>query len=221
MCIYIRDKAFCNLLSFTGDRAGDLGSVLTDLIKCLPNCEGIILSLTRGKTIDLNDPRVIVVFKSVNKKCCPIKELIAYSVFCKQNNLILSGGYFFRPLNHSNTALLDHPFSSSAGNSRLKHYLKDLNVFDGETPHSSRSGCALTLMWLSIDVEGIKSHIGWKSEDMLRHYTVSNEVNQRSVSSKALSQISEETAGDLIDKFKRYNDCRVQEFIRLVKDHCF
>jgi hypothetical protein len=70
-------------------------------------------------------------------------------------------------------------------------------------------------------VEGIKSHIGWKSEDMLRHYTVSNEVNQRSVSSKALSQISEETAGDLIDKFKRYNDCRVQEFIRLVKDHCF
>jgi hypothetical protein len=90
--------------------------------------------------------------------------------------------------------LLDHPFSSSAGNSRLKHYLKDLNVFDGETPHSSRSGCALTLMWLGIDVEGIKSHVGWKSDDMLRHYTVSNEVNQRSVSSKALSQINEEMA---------------------------
>jgi hypothetical protein len=49
--------------------------------------------LTRGKAIDLKDQ----------------KELIAYSVFCKQNNLILSGGYFFRPLNHSN---IDHPFSS-------------------------------------------------------------------------------------------------------------
>ena len=168
----------------------------------MPNCAGIILSLTRGKTIDLKDQ----------------KELIAYSVFCKQNNLILSGGYFFRPLNHSNT---DHPFSSSVANSRLKLYLKDLHLFDGETPHSSRSGCALTLMWLGIDVEGIKSHVGWNSDDMLRHYTVSNEVNQRSVSSKALSQISEETAGDLIDKFKRYNDCRVQEFIRLVKGDCF
>jgi hypothetical protein len=53
-------------------------------------------------------------------------------------------------------------------------------------------------------VEGIKSHVGWKSDDMLRYYTVSNGVNQRSVSSKALSQINEETAGDLIDKFKRY-----------------
>jgi hypothetical protein len=160
--------------------------------------------LTRGKTIDLKDPRVIVVFKSVNEEFCPVKELIAYSVFCKQNNLILSGGFFFRPLNHSNTALSDHPFSSSAANSRLKLYLKDLHLFDGETPHSSRSGCALTLMWLGIDVEGIKSHVGWKSDDMLRYYTVSNGVNQRSVSSKALSQINEETAGDLIDKFKRY-----------------
>ena len=168
----------------------------------MPNCAGIILSLTRGKAIDLKDQ----------------KELIAYSVFCKQNNLILSGGYFFRPLNHSN---IDHPFSSSAANSRLKLCLKDLHLFDGETPHSSRSGCALTLMWLGIDVEVIKSHVGWKSDDMLRYYTVSNGVNQWSVSSKALSQISEETAGDLIDKFKRYNDCRVQEFIRLVKDHCF
>jgi hypothetical protein len=43
-------------------------------------------------------------------------------------------------LNHSN---IDHPFSSSAANSRLKLCLKDLHLFDGETPHSSRSGSIL------------------------------------------------------------------------------
>jgi hypothetical protein len=43
--ILLRDRTFLNLLSYTGDRAGDLGTLLTDQIFAIPNNEGIILNL--------------------------------------------------------------------------------------------------------------------------------------------------------------------------------
>lgn len=52
-------------------------------------------------------------------------------------------------------------------------------------------------MCLGIDVEGSISHVGWKSDHILRHYTDSNEVHERSVSSKAFAQINKGTAGNL------------------------
>jgi hypothetical protein len=61
--ILLRDRTFLNLLSYTGDRAGDLGTLLTDHIFAIPNNEGIILNLCTGKTVDIRDPRVVVVLK--------------------------------------------------------------------------------------------------------------------------------------------------------------
>ncbi|CAC5380820.1 MTH [Mytilus coruscus] len=73
-----------------------------------------------------------------------------YVKFCKKHDIALTGGYFFRPLASSQNDILDAPFSSSAANAKLKLYLKDLDMWEGETPHSTRSGCALTLAWLGI-----------------------------------------------------------------------
>ena len=42
--ILLRDRTFINRLSYTGDRAGDLGTLLTDQIFAIPNNEGIILN---------------------------------------------------------------------------------------------------------------------------------------------------------------------------------
>ena len=204
--LFIRDKAFFNILSFTGDRAGDLGSVLTDQVRWLPANEGVIMSLMKGKTIDISDPRVVIVYKSVNKEFCPVNVLREYTEFCKQNALELQGGYFFRPLASTLSALSDAPFTSAAANSRLKIYLTDLNIWEGETPHSTRSGCALTLTWLGINSECIKSHVGWKSDHMLKHYTVSNEVNEKSISAMSLSKLSESDATHLTGQFQRYNN---------------
>jgi hypothetical protein len=50
-------------LCYTGDRAGDLGTLLTDQIFAIPNNEGIILNLCTGKTVDIRDSRVVVVLK--------------------------------------------------------------------------------------------------------------------------------------------------------------
>lgn len=46
------------MIAFTGDRAGDLGSILTDQIKWLPNNKGTILCLVTGNTIDIRDDKI-------------------------------------------------------------------------------------------------------------------------------------------------------------------
>ncbi|CAG2199808.1 unnamed protein product [Mytilus edulis] len=169
--ILIRDKTFFNILSFTGDRAGDLGSVLTDQVRWLPGEEGVIISMMKGKTIDISDPRVVIIYNSVNTEFCPVTVLREYIDFCKVSKLEIVGGFLFRPLAPSCMALSDVPFTSAAANARLKSHLTDLNIWEGETPHSTRSGCALTLTWLGLNSECIKSHVGWKSDKMLKHYT--------------------------------------------------
>jgi hypothetical protein len=64
----------------------------------------------------------------------------------------------------------------SAVNGRLKSYLFKLNLWEGETPHSTRGGCALTLAWMGIDQESIKQHVGWKSNTKFHHYTAGNDM---------------------------------------------
>ena len=92
----------------------------------------------------------------------------------------------FRPIDsYSNTS--DKPLTSSAVNGRLKSYLFKLNLWEGETPHSTRGGCALTLAWMGIDQESIKQHVGWKSNTKFHHYILGNDTCSRYASAEALS----------------------------------
>ena len=53
---------------------------------------------------------------------------------------------------------------------RLKLHLNTLNLYDGETSHSSRRGCAITLRMLGVDDQEINKHVGWGSKRMVDHY---------------------------------------------------
>ena len=44
-----RDLTFFNLLANTGDRTGDLGALLVDQLFMLPDKEGVMLNITKGK----------------------------------------------------------------------------------------------------------------------------------------------------------------------------
>lgn len=88
----MRDIVFLKVIAFTGDRAGDLGSVLTDQIKWLPNNERILLRLVTGKTIDIREPRIVFVFPSSNVEICSYDEMENYVKFCKKHDIALSGG---------------------------------------------------------------------------------------------------------------------------------
>ena len=202
--ILLRDIVFFNLLAHTGDRAGDLGSLMSDQIRWIPGNQGVVFTLTKGKTVDIRDPRVVVLYYATESEFCPLKELDKYLHFCREQKITLAPGFVFRTLNPSKSALSENPYTSSAANVRLKLYLKDVGLFEGESPHSARSGCALTLAWLGISDDLIKSHVGWKSDTMLKHYTVGNEIQKRHHSARAMSTCSTSVASHIAIDIGRF-----------------
>jgi hypothetical protein len=123
---------------------------------------------------------------STPKKDSRLHSIFYNMPFCKENGFVLTGGCVFRPID-SYSNISDKPLTSSAVNGRLKSYLVKLNLWEGETPHSTRgAGCALTLAWMGIYQESIKQHVDWKSNTMFHHYTVGNDMCSRYASAKAL-----------------------------------
>ena len=175
-----------------------------DQIHQLPGNEGIIFQITKGKTVDIRDPRIVVLIRSPTKEFCPVQDLFSYINFCETNKIVSSGDFLFRPTNPSQSGLVSTPFTSSAANARLKLYLKTLKIWEGETPHSTRSGCALTLSWLGIDDKRIKLHVGWKSDTMMQHYIAGNDFCNRKSAAKAISFCSNVDVSNLADKFDQY-----------------
>ena len=53
---------------------------------------------------------------------------------------------------------------------RLKLHLNTLNLYEGETSHSSRRGCAITLHMLGVDDQEINKHADWESKRMVDNY---------------------------------------------------
>lgn len=83
-----------------------------------------------------------------------------------------------------------------------KYYLCKLNLWEGETTYSTKSGFALTLAWMGIDKASIKQHVGWKSDSMFHHYTAGNDMCSRYAYAKALSVEQNKTTRQNIYEFQ-------------------
>ena len=81
----------------------------------------------------------------------------------------LSPGYLFRATNHQGH-IFDKPLLSSEVDSRLRKYTRDANIDSGETLHSSRSSCALTLAFSGSPLADVMSHVGWSSSKTAFNY---------------------------------------------------
>lgn len=193
------------MLSYTGDRAGDLGGLLVNQIYYLPDESGIAFSLTTGKTTSILDPRVVILFYSYKAEFCPVKLLINFLDFCKWNDMIKHNGYVFQT-SIGNERLSEKHMSSSSANARLKLYLKRLNLWEGKTPHGTRSACAIMLSQLGVDKEAIKSHVGWKSDKMLEHYTAGLRMCNKRPSAGVLSSSNMLGSTDMIKTLDLCND---------------
>jgi hypothetical protein len=78
----------------------------------------------------------------------------------------------FRPLDVRNKdVVINKPISSTAMNTRLKDHLQGADLWQGETVHGARSGCAITLQLLGIAPDIVSSHVGWRSPSMCQYYT--------------------------------------------------
>ena len=81
----------------------------------------------------------------------------------------LTGGYLFRPTT-AQGEIADTAVSSAAMNARLKTYLWEAGLDDGETAHSFRSGCAVTLALAGSALADIMGHVGWERAHTARYY---------------------------------------------------
>jgi len=104
--------------------------------------------------------------------CVLKKGLMEFMKFAKLYNVDLTKGYLFRTVSDSGR-VLDKPVTYSVVYERLRYYLLCLGVYEGETPHSFRSGCAIT-MALSGSVETadqMMRHIGWFGKNSAEYYS--------------------------------------------------
>ena len=82
----------------------------------------------------------------------------------------LGHGFLFRVTDRSGN-ITPNPFVGSAVANRLKKHLSNLKILNGETMHSFRSGCSITLKLLDVPCEEVAKHVGWKNLEMAIRYS--------------------------------------------------
>lgn len=173
--LLLRDQAFFKMQFFAGDRASDLGQMLTREIKRCPNSEGLLITHTWGKTCRMDKVNSFALQPCVREILCPVKALDFYIDGARQMGIDLRQGYLFRPVAVINKVakVMDKPLSYSAVYERLKYYMTSLGIREGETPHGLRGGCAVLLSQMTDlgDEHKIMEHVGWFSNGTARHYS--------------------------------------------------
>ena len=162
---------------FAGDRASDVGHVLVQEIKVFSDGTDLVFNHTFGKTLK-GDGKFnrFVIKRCDDQVVCPVGRIEHYFHDEKLYGIDLSAGYLFRPVMGS-MKVLDDCMSYSAIYERLKTYLSILGIDDGETPHSMRAGCAVTLALTgSVDTKGMMDHIGWLSKRSTDYYSRSSKL---------------------------------------------
>ena len=87
----------------------------------------------------------------------------------------MTNSYLFRPTNpHGH--IVNKPLASSTVDERLKLYLKEAQIYEGETLHSFRSGLAITLALSGSKLADIMSHVGWNNKETTLYYMKLAEV---------------------------------------------
>ncbi|XP_050416950.2 uncharacterized protein LOC126830595 [Patella vulgata] len=113
----------------------------------------------------LNSLFYFVIKRCEDKLICPVYAIELYLSSCRLMGVNLSNGYLFRIVSDSGT-VLDNPVTYSVVYERLRLYLSTLGIYQSETPHSFRSGCALTLALSDPDDDSrkIMDHCDWFTE---------------------------------------------------------
>ena len=101
-------------------------------------------------------------------------------------SIVLKEGFLFS-VTDCRGHVLDKHFLGSAVVNKLKKHLKNLQLCDGETMHSFRSGCSITLFLLGASYSDVAKHVGRKSLDMAIHYCQFDKVMSSNDASSLLS----------------------------------
>ena len=185
--ILARDLAFFSMDFFSGDRGTDLGRVKAMDVLTLHLESGILVNQVFGKTLRGNGARVFGLKPIQGAPYCPIMNLKYYKYLSEKMAVNLKEGYLFR-VTDQHGHITDSPFIGSAVSNRLKKHLCDLKIHNGESMHSFRSGCSITLSSLGVSYAEVAAHMGWKSCEMAAYYCQFEKVMAHDGTSSRLSQ---------------------------------
>ena len=191
--LYLRDGAFFSVQYHSGDRGSDLGNLSISRMFELPDSSGIFISEIAGKVASLDNPRNFILIESKDEDICPVRLLKKYISFASGIGVDLSDGFLFRVKDNTSGRITDKPVSSSLMTDRLRMHLKSVNLYEGESSHSGRRGCAITLRMLDVKDNLINNHLGWGNNKMLDHYAGIGGIYGPKGAAKRLSEAAEET----------------------------
>ena len=180
---------------FAGDRASDLSMVVAQEVKFLEDASGLVFQHTFGKTLRGNKGKSnsFVIKKCADLDICPVKGLFDYVEYTKSCKVDLSKGYLFRTVTESGR-VLDKNVIYSVVYERLRFYLSTLGIYEGETPHSFRSGyaIAMTLSGSVDSVDQIMNHMGWFGRSSAEYYSrLHTMIDSGVVASKLASSVDQ------------------------------
>lgn len=167
--ILARDQAFFKSLFFSADRGNDLGLVQTQEILCFPQDDSFLFNHVWGKTLRDGASNMFGIRRHPNPSLCPVKAIETYIAVSAELGMTLRNGFLFRPTN-AQGHVVNKPFTSSSAEARLRLYLKEAGLDEGETLHSFRSGSAITLALSGSQLADIMDHVGWQSNSMALYY---------------------------------------------------
>lgn len=171
--VLARDQALFKVQFFAGDRASDVCNILTQEVKLLPDGAGHVYHHTYGKTLRGDGKsNTFVIKRCSDGLLCPVLALEIYQAKAREWGVNLTRGFLFRPVSEAGVVLEDK-LSYSAVYERLRNYLVSLGIYEGETPHSLRAGCAITLAisGAAKNNNEIMQHVGWSSENSANYYS--------------------------------------------------
>ena len=152
-----------------------------------------------GKTLRGNGRNVSGLKPIPDSPFCPVTNLRFYVALAEKMSIDLRAGFLFLMTNHHGNVTVSH-FVGSAVANRVKKNLDDLRINDGETVHSFRSGCSITLSLLGISYEQVVAkHVGWKSLDMAVYYTQFDKVMAIDDASSVVAHASQGSSKDTSD----------------------
>ena len=189
--ILSRDLSFFCIDFFSGNRSSDLGRTKSKEVLLFPGSSGL-LNHTFAKTLRGSSTHSFSVRSSSNSDIFPVRNFMLCLNICRLISVTSKAGH-----------ISDKPFIGSSVYNRFKQYLKDAGLEGGETPHSLRAGCSITLELLGVSKSDIAKHIGWRSTSMVDHYNDLEQIvkpghTAEVLSSTASSQASSSATQDAI-----------------------
>lgn len=111
-------------------------------------------------------------------------------------NINLWEGFLFR-VTDPKGRVSTKPFVGSTVANRLRLHPTTLEIYEGETMHSFRSGCSITLSLLGASDDQVARHVGWKSVQTAQYYSKVPKVMELSLPASLLAQGSVKGKGNI------------------------